>query len=70
MPTIRDFCSEKQKALLDQVRDLMRDFYRLGDNEVTYALTGLINNLTDPNYTSPDYIEEKVGIIATLLAQS
>lgn len=45
----------------------MEGFYRDRDNEVTYALTGLISELTSKYHTSPDYIREKVELIATIL---
>jgi len=69
MSNLREKCNEKQRATLDKVRELFKDFYKDNDNVLTYSLTGLILNLTDHHYCDPIYIREKISIISHEIAE-
>ena len=63
MKRIYDFCDMKQRRTLEKVREYMVDFYKGNDNGLTYALTGLIRELTDSFRNDPRYLQEKLDII-------
>jgi len=43
---IRRFCSHEQHYILDKIHELALDFALSNDNPVTYALTGLLSEIT------------------------
>ena len=53
-----------QKFKISQIADIIDGFYEGNDNPVTYALTGLIRELTN-DYVSEGYLKEKVALIIT-----
>jgi len=57
------FLSKKQRAILDRIHDLMEDFYKDNDNWLTYALAGLISELTQQGHVSRKYVKEKISLI-------
>ena len=63
MQQIKDFCNVGQQAILEQINSLIQGFYESTDNTVTYALTGLISELTKRDYNDPHYLTEKLEII-------
>ncbi len=70
MQKIKDFCNLQQQAILKQINELIRGFYESTDNSVTYALTGLISELTKRDYNDPHYLTEKLGIIIAELRRA
>jgi len=65
-----DELSEEQKAVLIEIRKMISEFYEDNDNDLTYALTGLITELTNlatGEYCDPVYLKEKLGIICEIL---
>jgi len=57
------FLSEKQRAILDRIHELMEGFYKDNDNWLTYALAGLISELTQQGQVSRKYVKEKISLI-------
>jgi hypothetical protein len=64
------FCDERQKKILKKIRELTRDFYRSNDNTVTYAITGLLQELTNEDYCDGDYLVEKATAISVELEEN
>jgi beta-xylosidase len=62
--TVMAFCNAKQRAKLKKIREIMKGFYNDNDNPVTYAITGLIMELTNDDYVSGEYVMEKARAIA------
>jgi len=62
MNRIRRFCSHEQHYILDIIHRVMRDFYLSNDSSVTYALTGLLQEITNPShvFVSFDYLRENL----------
>ena len=63
MKRIQDFCDLTQKQRLAKIREAIEGFYKGNDNRVTYALTGLLNELCNAHYNDPHYLQEKLDII-------
>ena len=63
MKQIRDFCSMKQRTKLIEMGKIAYEFYKDNDNTLTYALTGLLMELTEMGFNSPTYLKAKLGII-------
>jgi len=69
MKRVVDFCDAKQRRILDKIGELAKGFYEGNDNTVTYALTGLLSNLTNTAYNDPHYLKEKLEIIISRLME-
>jgi len=72
MNRIRRFCSHEQHYLLDKIHELALDFALSNDNSVTYALTGLLSEITNPThqFVSFRYLREKLALLETLTEQA
>jgi len=59
----REFLSNQQVNALRLIHDMANDFYKDNDNCYTYALAGLLCELTKTDYIHPPYVVEKLNII-------
>lgn len=55
--------NDKQLMTLRKIHDMIQEFYKGKDNRITYALTGLISELTSCGYVDRRYVMEKVELI-------
>jgi hypothetical protein len=59
---LRKFCNKDQIERLDKIQELVVGFHNINDNIVTYALAGLLIELTG-DFVSSDYLKEKLQTI-------
>jgi len=62
---LEKFLDSNQRRILREVRALIKDFSETNDNSVTYNLQGLLLELTQDWYQSPEYLREKLEKIIT-----
>jgi len=58
---------QRQKNTLRIIRELFDRFYESNDNQYTYALTGLLRELTRTNYIDMNYVMQKIEVIKLYL---
>jgi len=68
--TLREFCDERQQEILDEIHDRIMFFSKLNSNTVTAALEAFLRELTRTDFVSPDYLQEKLNLIAQALRGS
>jgi hypothetical protein len=57
--------NEGQRAKLGSIHQQVQGFYEEHDNATTYALTGLLSELTNSGHVDRRYVQEKVDILFT-----
>lgn len=70
MKTLREFCDERQRWILDEIYGKMQFFSKTNMNNATTGLEALLKELTDPGLVSPEYLQEKLDLIAAALRGS